>query len=81
MIIGSLAGKFGFLDSSLSVSETCELLFQYLFSTSQNLVHVTMSVDTNFMVATGQEMVREKKFFKVREMSGNFILGQAKLAF
>ena len=27
------------------------------------------------MVATGQEMVREKKFFKVREMSGNFILG------
>ena len=33
------------------------------------------------MVATGQEMVREKKFFKVREMSGNFILGQGKLAF
>ena len=33
------------------------------------------------MVATGQEMVREKKIFKVREMSGNFILGQGKLAF
>ena len=33
------------------------------------------------MVATGQEMVREKKFFKVREMSGNFIMGQGKLAF
>ena len=33
------------------------------------------------MVATGQEMVREKKFFKVREMLGNFILGQGKLAF
>ena len=33
------------------------------------------------MVATGQEMVRGKKFFKVREMSGNFILGQGKLAF
>ena len=26
------------------------------------------------MVATGQEMVREKMFFEVREMSGNFIL-------
>ena len=24
------------------------------------------------MVATGQEIVREKKFFKVREKSGNF---------
>ena len=33
------------------------------------------------MVATGQEMVREKKFFKVREMSGNFILHHGKLAF
>jgi len=31
-------------------------------------------------VATGQEMVREKKkFFKVREKSGNFILSQGKL--
>ena len=33
------------------------------------------------MVATGQEIVREKKFFKFREMSENFILGQGKLAF
>ena len=33
------------------------------------------------MFATGQEMVREKKFVKVREMSGNFILGQGKLTF
>ena len=32
------------------------------------------------MGATGQEMVKEKKFFKVREMSGNFILGLGKLA-
>ena len=32
------------------------------------------------MVATGQEIVREK-FFKIREMSRNFILGQGKLAF
>ena len=31
--------------------------------------------------ATGQETVKEKKFFKVRELSGNFILGQEKLAF
>ena len=35
----------------------------------------------NYMVATDQEMVRDKKFFKVREMSGNFILGEGKLAF
>ena len=38
--------------------------------------------DGTYMVATGQEMVTEKnKFFKVREMSGNFFLGQGKLAF
>ena len=30
------------------------------------------------MVATGQEIVREKKFFKVREKSGNFTLSQEK---
>jgi len=30
-------------------------------------------------VASGQEMVREKKFFKVREKSGTFILSQGKL--
>ena len=31
------------------------------------------------MVATGQEIVREKKkFFKVREKSGNFTLSQGK---
>ena len=50
----------------------------------------TMNIDKLFffstrftidVVATGQEMVREKKFFKVREMSGNFILGQGKLSF
>ena len=28
------------------------------------------------MVATGQEMVKEEKFVTVREISGNFILGQ-----
>ena len=28
------------------------------------------------MVATGQDIVREKEFFKVREMSRNFILNQ-----
>jgi len=33
------------------------------------------------MVATGQEMVWEKKFFKVREKSGNLILSQEKLTF
>ena len=33
------------------------------------------------MVATGQEMVREEKLFKVGEMSGDFIPGQGKLAF
>ena len=34
------------------------------------------------MVATGQEMVREKKkFFKVREKSVNFIFSQEKLKF
>ena len=33
------------------------------------------------MVAKGQEMAREKKLFKVREMSGNFILGQGKFVF
>jgi len=32
-------------------------------------------------VATGQEMVREKKFFRVREKSGNIILSQGKLTF
>jgi len=32
-------------------------------------------------VATGQEMFREKKFFKVREKSGNFILSPGKLTF
>ena len=32
-------------------------------------------------VATGQEMVRGKKFSKVREKSGNFILSQRKLTF
>ena len=30
------------------------------------------------MVATGQEIVRGKKFFKVREKSGNFTLSQGK---
>ena len=31
------------------------------------------------MVATGQEIVREKKkFFKIREKSGNFTLSQGK---
>ena len=30
------------------------------------------------MVATGQEIFREKKFFKVREKSGNFTLSQGK---
>ena len=30
------------------------------------------------MVATGQEIVREKKFFKVREKSGNFTSSQGK---
>jgi len=30
------------------------------------------------MVATGQEIVRGKKFFKVREKSGNFTLSQRK---
>ena len=29
--------------------------------------------------ATGQEMVREKKFFKIREKSGNFTLSQGKV--
>ena len=38
-------------------------------------------VNSLVMVATGQEMVREKKFFKVREVSGNFMAGQGKLAF
>ena len=33
------------------------------------------------MVATGQEMFREKKLLKDREMLGHFILGQVKLAF
>jgi len=28
-----------------------------------------------------QEVIREKKFFKVREKSGNFILSQGKLTF
>ena len=32
----------------------------------------------DIMAATGQEMVREKNFFNVREMSGNFILGQGR---
>ena len=31
------------------------------------------------MVATGQEMIREKIFFKVRENSGNFTSSQGKL--
>jgi len=31
------------------------------------------------MVVTVQEMVREKKFFKVMKGSGNFILSQGKL--
>ena len=31
------------------------------------------------MVSTGQEMVREKKFFNVREKSVNCILSQGKL--
>ena len=30
------------------------------------------------MVATGQEIAKEKKFFKVREKSGNFTLSQGK---
>ena len=30
------------------------------------------------MVATGQEMFREKNFFKVREKSGNFTSSQGK---
>ena len=30
------------------------------------------------MVATGQEIVREKNFFQVREVSGNFSLSQGK---
>jgi len=34
-----------------------------------------------FRVATGQEMVREKKFLKVREKSGNFIWSLGKLTF
>ena len=38
--------------------------------------------NTSDMVATGQvKWSGKKKFFKVREMSGNFILGQGKLAF
>ena len=31
------------------------------------------------MVATGQEMIREKIFFKIRENSGNFTSSQGKL--
>ena len=42
-----------------------------------NSVHDTHRIH-GFMVATGQEMVREK-FFKVREKSVNFILSQGKL--
>ena len=34
------------------------------------------------MVVTGQEMIRDKKkFFQVKEKSGNFILSQGKLIF
>ena len=42
-------------------------------------IHSIYAILNTVMVATGQEMVRGKKFFKVREMSGNFILGQGKL--
>ena len=31
------------------------------------------------MVATGQEMIKEKKFFKVREKSVNFTSSQGRL--
>ena len=38
-------------------------------------------IHCNVRVATGQEMVWEKKFFKDRKKSGNFILSQDKLTF
>ena len=36
-------------------------------------------ITSHDMVATGQEMVRGKIVFKVREKSGNFALSQGKL--
>ena len=47
---------------------------------SQITIHVIyLEPLVSDMVATGQEIVREKKkFFKVREKSGNFTLSQGK---
>ena len=40
-----------------------------------------MSLRSINRAATGQEMVRGNKLFKVREESGDFILSQEKLTF
>ena len=47
----------------------------YISLKSQSIKDAAVSL----MVATGQEMVGGKKFFKVREKSANFTLSQEKV--